>query len=259
MTISVPSYVIPGTYLENAEFLVDTTEIGAIELLFFFYDDSTRALLKREFAGLRALRNRFRYSVHLPDVVLPAHEIIVEETIEIATHYIVHPPRTEDAPRLGTLLPQWIDRYGDRFLVENTRTELFEAAVAELPDIGICCDTGHLLLEGRSPEAFVARYGDRIRQFHLHGLADPSETNQHREQSDGSAKVREVLDHHPARSDSPWFRAIAPFLRSFDGIVELEVFSHAHVTEGLAQLRRSELIAPSSPSFAEGVQREQRR
>lgn len=259
MTISVPSYVIPGTYLENAQFLVDTTEVEAIELLFFFYDDSTRALLKREYAGLHALRDRFRYSVHLPDVVLPAHEVIVEETIEIATHYIVHPPRTEDAPRLDTFLPQWIDRYGDRFLVENTRSELFEAAVDELPNIGICCDTGHLLLEGRSPEAFVTRYGDRIRQFHLHGLADSCEVNQHCEHSDASSKGYKVLDHYPARSDASWFCAIGPFLRSFDGFVEIEVFSHAHVTEGLAQLRRSGLIVPSSRSPAEGGHREQRR
>ena len=231
MTISVPSYVIPGTYLENVEFLAAVPEIDAVELLFFFYDDDTRDLFRRERTGLEARLDRFRYSVHLPDTVLPEHDEIVDETRDLASHYIVHPPRAPGAPPLRTFLPGWIDRYGDMFLVENTRVECFEECIAGLPEIGICCDTGHLLLEGRSPHEFLERYGERVRQIHLHGLRAPATDAPAADERTG------VRDHHPVSADAGWLREIVPHLRSFAGFVELEVFSYEHVLTSLSQLR----------------------
>jgi len=55
-TLSVPSFVIPGTYLENVLFLEDFAEIRAVELLFYLYDPETRELLIREREGLAARR-----------------------------------------------------------------------------------------------------------------------------------------------------------------------------------------------------------
>ena len=231
MKISVPSYVIPGTYLENVEFLVGTPEIDAIELLFFFYDDDTRELFRRERSRLEAHLDRFQYSVHLPDTVRPEHSEIIDETRGLAAHYIVHPPRAPEAPPLRTFLPGWIDRYGDVFLIENTRTERFERCIAGLPEMGICCDTGHLLLEDRSPHEFLTRYGDRVRQVHLHGLRTPAKDEPAADERSG------VRDHHPVSADAPWLREIVPFLRSFAGFVELEVFSYEHVLTSLSQLR----------------------
>ena len=240
MKISVPSYVVPGTYLENVEFLVNTPEIDAVELLFFYYGDDTRVLFRRERSRLEAHLDRFQYTVHMPDTVLPEHSEIIDETRDLASHYIVHPPRAAAAPPLTTFLPGWIDRYGDIFIIENTRTERFESGIAGLPEIGLCCDTGHLLLEGRSPHEFLERYGDRVRQVHLHGLSWPATDEPAADERTG------VRDHHPVSADAPWLREIVPFLRSFAGFVELEVFSYEHVLTSLSQLRAAGAVPSCS-------------
>jgi sugar phosphate isomerase/epimerase len=231
MKITVPSYVIPGTYRENVEYLIDKTAISGIELLFFMYDDQTHALFQAEKEAIEAQLSRFSYTLHLPDTLLPEHRRIVEETRHIADHYIVHPPRTAEAPSLGSFLPSWIEAFGSCFLLENTRFDLFEKSLEELPGIGICCDTGHLLLEGRSPREFIDSYGPRIGQFHLHGLGkDDAEDN------------AAEKDHNPVRKDNRWLQDITPFLKDFSGPVELELFSYRQVEESLEVLSHFGLL-----------------
>jgi inosose dehydratase len=49
----------------------------------------------------------------------------------------------------------------------DVETEAEADRLLELTDVGICLDTGHLLLAGGDPVAAVRRWGDRIRQVHL--------------------------------------------------------------------------------------------
>ena len=174
MRLTVPSWVIPGTYLENLTFLQGQPAVKGVELLFFFYDRETQSLLQKEWKGILALRNRFSFTAHLPEPLRSLHEELVEQTLPLTEHYIFHPGPPEDAPALAGLIASWMNRFDrgkHRFLVENTRPGRFEALLAYLPDeAGICMDTGHLLLEGKEPGAFYRRFKERIQEIHLHGL-----------------------------------------------------------------------------------------
>ena len=59
MVLSIPSYVIPGTYVENLRFLADKPSVQGVELLFYFWDAETQGLLAREEDEIRSLSERF--------------------------------------------------------------------------------------------------------------------------------------------------------------------------------------------------------
>lgn len=231
MNITVPSYVIPGTYLENVRFLADKPLITGIELLFFLYDAGIHELFMSEKSGIEEFGERFSFTVHLPDTLLPEHRRIVEVTLDLADHYIVHPPRYPEAPALSSFLPDWVREFGPRFLLENTRYDHFEDSLSRLPEAGICCDAGHLLLEGRSPAGFFREFGPRIGQIHLHGTAESE---------------KGPVDHNPLRDGEAWLEAAVPFFKDFQGPVELELFSWAQVEESLRVLERLSLLSPRS-------------
>ncbi len=221
-TLSVPSYIIPGTYLENVRFLERFPEIRAVELLFYLYDPSTRELLVREREGLAARRGRFSFSVHLPDDLQSGHAEILELTRDLAERYILHPPPSGDDAFLR-LVERWRAEYGEVFLLENLAGRSFEALAAGLPGLPLCMDTGHLLLNGGGVGDFLRRHGGRLREIHLHG-------------------VQEGADHRPFRAAESWLRELGPFLRRFTGVVNLEVFSLADVTACLSALRDAGLL-----------------
>jgi hypothetical protein len=131
--ISVPSWVIPGTYLENLRFLEDKADVQGVELLFFMYDDSVRLELDAEWEGILRFRDRFVFTVHLPDSVLPEHEALVERCNPLARSFVVHPGLPENTPALAALITDWEKRYPPRagsgarrrFLVENTKPGWF--------------------------------------------------------------------------------------------------------------------------------------
>jgi hypothetical protein len=221
--LSVPSWVIPGTYLENLHFLADHPVLTGVELLFFMYDAEVKRLLDTEWAGIQEYAGRFVYTAHLPDPLQPAHEELVARLLPFAHHLIVHPSSPEQVEAQGKLLNGWTEKYGGstqgreagHFLLENTQTSRFEALLPQLPaETGLCMDTGHLLLEGKSPADFFKRYPGRIREIHLHGLD--------REQA---ALDGRLPDHRPVRAGDRWFRDLVPVLENFTGVVNLEVFS----------------------------------
>jgi hypothetical protein len=220
--LSVPSYVIPGTYLQNVRYLESFPEIQAVELLFYLYDPQSRELLLREKEGLAARRGRFSFSVHLPDDLKPEHAELVELTRGLAERYILHPPPSGERDFLA-LVQSWRAEYGEVFLLENLIDRAFETLAAGLPDLPLCMDTGHLLLNGGGIGEFLRRYGPRLREIHLHG-------------------VRQAADHRPFGAAEPWLRELEPFLRRFTGVVNLEVFSLADVRECLGALRSARLL-----------------
>ena len=213
MILSVPSYVIPGTYAENLRFLADKPEVAGVELLFFMYDKDIRDLMRSELDEIRSFQTRFSYTVHMPDSIAEDHEEIIEATREIAGAYIIHPPREDSGlPAFTDLMDTWRGRYGkDIFILENTRLSRFDAAEAALMDSiyglsPICADIGHLRMEGQELEPWLAAKAGRITELHLHGF-------------DGKT------DHVPFRSEEPWLIRLMPYLQNFPGVVELELFN----------------------------------
>lgn len=213
MLISVPSYVIPGTYAENLRFLADKTEVDGVELLFFMYDEEVRSLMRSEIAEIRQFRSRFAYTVHMPDSIAAEHEEIIETTRDIAGTYVIHPPREDTGLAVFTrLMDDWRSRYGkDAFILENTRVSRFDAAEAALSDSPyglppVCADIGHLRMEGYDPGVWLAAKAGRVAELHLHGF-------------DGRS------DHVPFGPDEPWLASLLPYLRDFAGVVELELFA----------------------------------
>ena len=219
MTASVPSWVIPGTYAENLRFLSDKEAVRGVELLFFIYDEEARTLFSREEVELRAYGDRFTFTAHLPDRLIPDHEELVEHTTDFVDSWVIHPSPPAESEALARLLDDWRRRYGDRFFLENTSGGRLEALRRLLPDAPLCMDTGHLLLEGGSPGNYAAVNGGLIREVHLHGLG-PEGDGMERAKTDGR-----LPDHRAFSPCAPWFAELLPFLSAFGGVVNAEAFS----------------------------------
>jgi hypothetical protein len=224
MILSAPSWIAPGSYLENLAFLEPVAAIKSVELLFYIYDEETKATFAREREGIAALSDRFGFTAHLPDPLLPEHEALVEATSALVRSYVFHPAKAEGAQSLARLLERWRRDFGERFYLENTRLSFFDANLPLFGDIGLCCDVGHLLLEGQDPGAWLAAQGDRVRELHLHGVVDG-------------------VDHSSFSFKDRALRGCLPFLRSFEGIVELEVFSLADIQSAISELEAAGLRA----------------
>ncbi|AEF83587.1 hypothetical protein TREPR_0544 [Treponema primitia ZAS-2] len=236
--LTVPSWVIPGTYLENLGFLDDKKEIRGVELLFFLYNDEIREQLDAEWEGILQFTNRFVFTAHLPDTVLPEHEELVRRLNPLVRNFIVHPGDPENASALGSLVKGWAKKYPPesgsskaaphRFLVENTHLGKFDALLPYLDEnMGICMDTGHLLLEGKSPAAFFAEHRDRIGEIHLHGL-----------DREKAALDGRLVDHRPVRGEDPWFRELYPLLTQFSGVINTELFSWEEAEAGINSIKQ---------------------
>ena len=226
MRLSVPSYIIPGTYLENVRYIDSIPEVENIELLFFAFDEDSRALYQRERKGLESYLGRFSYTAHLPDILEPDHAVIVDETSSLVSQYIVHPPKG-NPEAFVTLIQGWIDRYGESFLVENVTDRPIEDVLLELPGLGLCLDTGHALLTGTAPREITMAYPDRLREVHLHG-------------------VRDGKDHHSFGAGETWFQDILPDLRRPELLVHLEAFAEDRVRRMIEEVKTVGLLEEST-------------
>jgi hypothetical protein len=216
-SLITPSWVTPGTYVENLRFLDGKSAVDGVELLFFLYDDDIRAEFLRDLPAVRDFAGRFFFTAHLPDNPGTEHEELVELLSPLVRSFIFHPPA--DAEAGARLFETWSARYGaERFLLENTGKGRLEAVLACF-DEGfrppLCMDTGHLLLEGRRPADFVRDAGPDIAEIHLNGAGE------------GGG------DHKPLCSGDGWLAGLAPFLREFSGIVNLELFSWTDVQQSI--------------------------
>ena len=224
--LSVPSWVIPGTYVENLRFLENKKEIQGVELLFFLYDDEIKKELDCEWEEILGFRERFVFTAHLPEKLQDAHDELVARLAPLVRHFIVHPD-TNPAAQVR-LLEKWKECYGASFLMENTNPELLEALLPYLKtDAGICMDTGHLLLDGQNPADFFAKYRERIGEIHLHGVD--------RKQAAIDGKL---IDHRQLRIDDPWLPELLPLLKDYRGVINLEVFSWEEIEPGIEILQK---------------------
>jgi len=219
MILSVPSYVIPGTYGENVRFLAGFPQIQSVELLFYYYDAETEGLFQREKPLIASYRRRFGYGVHMPDPLEPKHERLIELTRDLCERYVLHTPEGE-AEEFERMVKRWQRRYGPVFLLENLIDREFAAVAETMGSMDLCCDTGHLLMRGEEVAPFLQHYGSRIREIHLHGVVDGR-------------------DHRAFPITEPWFQRIVPLLRTFGGVLNLEVFSIEEVRTMLSVLAES--------------------
>ncbi len=223
MTLSAPSWVIPGTWAENARHLAGEGRVASVELLLFSYDADSRGEFLRDLPELEkiAAGGRFGYGVHLPRHP-DERDAALEDTARLASRYVVHPPR--DAAALDDFAA-WhrasVASVEAPVFVENVDDASFRRALEALPDAAVCLDTGHALLAGRSPAELAAELtaaGRTIGEVHLHGV--------------GNGK-----DHAPFDGTEPWLAEFRPFLERFGGVVEVEVFSAAGLSRCLDALR----------------------
>jgi sugar phosphate isomerase/epimerase len=88
-------------------------------------------------------------------------------------------------------------------------------------------DTGHLLEQGQSPAAFMSRHGGRVGEIHLHGL------DREKAAIDGR-----LPDHRAIRVGDPWLEELLPALKTFPGVVNLEVFSWEEAAQSVQAFRQ---------------------
>jgi hypothetical protein len=236
INLGVPSWVIPGTYAENLRFLSNKKEIQGVELLFFMYDDAIKNQLESEWDEIRSYAERFIFTAHLPELLLPVHEDLVARAAPLVRHFIVHPDSKNPAGQTA-LLGKWTERYGAVFLAENIFQDKgvspLEALLPYLDeDFGLCMDTGHLLLDGQNPSDFFKARQERIKEIHLHGLD--------RKQA---AVDGRLADHRRLREDEPWLLELLPILKGFGGIINLEVFSWEEAEAGIEVLRKFQILS----------------
>jgi hypothetical protein len=205
MKLAAPSYLIPGTWLENLEAAASIEWLDGVELLFFAYDEDARRILGRELPGIAASAERLELSLHLPDPLSPADEELVEMTAPFVSLYVAHPPKVGALP-WADLIGSWRSRYGDRFLLEYTGREAFAAAELALPGLPLCPDAGRLLLDGEDPASWIGLRADRVAELHLHA-------------------AREGRDHLPLSGDEPWLPGVLGLAEARGLRVVLECFS----------------------------------
>ncbi len=215
LKLSCPSYVIPGTWRENIEYINnEIPDITNVELLFFIFDEETRILLAPEEDFIRSYTGRLTFTVHLPDPFLPEHVDLLEKTNAVAKHWILHPPEKGKEKEFT----DWIDSlrtvYGNRFLLENLigRNHPWFIKYTDWP---LCLDTGHALLRGHSPSLYYHRFKERIREIHLHDVIAGT-------------------DHSPFQEKSEWLQDFIPLLRSFSGICNIELFKAADIAASIS-------------------------
>jgi hypothetical protein len=218
LLLATPSWIMPGTYLENIQFLSGKDAISVVELLFFLYDEGIRSDFVRELPLIRKFTRRFTFTAHLPDNLEAGHEELVILLSPLVKHFIVHP--SAFAAEQARYLKDWMGRYGERrFLLENTTPGMLDAVLPYFDDdMPLCLDTAHLLLEGGSPADFARRYGGRISEVHLNGTRG------------GDSGHKPILPH------DQWFLELAPFLRNFSGVVNIELFSWDEVQQSIDSL-----------------------
>jgi hypothetical protein len=232
MRLACPSWVMPGTWAENLEFILSQPENpqSGVELLVFDFDEATRASLSAELPAIARAAARLELSVHLPPRLQPGTVVLVDMLKDYAQTFVIHPPKPgEEEDFLAFMRAAATSSNSPSFVLEYTDREAFFRGLEVLDGAGfpsssfpLCMDTGHLLLEGEDPASFAIWAGDRLARIHLHGIAP-----------DAQGTMR---DHAALVPGSPWLERLLPILRRFAGTIELELFEWAAVLASATSL-----------------------
>ena len=224
MILSLPSFIVPGTYLQNVVRISGFSEVQGIELLFFTFDRESRALFIEEREEIRQYRSRFGFSIHMPDHLGPGHEELVTLSRDFVSWYIFHPPVTLE-PGFVHMIETWRKQYGNVFVAENSMEGDFQGLVKAMPDLPVCCDTGHLLLQGKSPVESFHKFGNNLKRIHLHGIC-------------------QGRDHSVIEKGTDWFEEAVPFLKTFGGVLHIEIFEQRKARAVVQLLRDYDILDP---------------
>jgi len=161
--IGTTSWIIPGTYYENVEYITQKfRNINFIELLVYTWDDETYRLLEQEKEHLRkiALERRIKYTAHLPTDnltnVLNAFRYL-EMNLDIA-NYVLHPfgdCTEKDKELFLSLLAH------PKISIENLKEHVFNHSRTVF-------DIGHHILGKKVENDFV----DNIVEVHMMGISE---------------------------------------------------------------------------------------
>ena len=156
----------------------------------------------------------FAYTLHLDGRALPAQNDGWEDGALARWQ--------DNARRALEVVCGWLDE-PERLCVENLERwdpEAF-APVVEALSVSRTIDVGHLWLQRADPLDHLARWVDRARVIHLHGIAERDHAS---------------LTHVPADQLDP---VIAYLAGRFSGVLPLEVFNEADLESSQAALAAS--------------------
>jgi sugar phosphate isomerase/epimerase len=125
----------------------------------------------------------------------------------------------DNARRALEIVCGWLDE-PERLCIENVERwdpEAFAPVVEALP-VSRTIDIGHLWLQGADPLAHLARWVDRARVIHIHGIAERDHAS---------------LIHAPVGQLDG---VIALLAERFSGVLTLEVFNQADLESSQAAL-----------------------
>ncbi len=246
--IATTSYIYPDYILPNVELLAPY--LDEIELILFESDPEDGLPTRDEIMNLAEIGQKqdISYNVHLPiDIFLgdPDPEVrrygieIIKEIIVLTspihpTSYTLHlESKAHDGQRCMDI-SRW-----KRDTLESVKRVLetgipsrqisietldypfdkIEGVIEEL-DLSICLDLGHLLLYGYSIEDYAARYLDRTKVIHLHGVKK------------GLAHISLDVMHRDQ------INAILSIFHDFSETLCLEVFSFSELRSSIECLER---------------------
>jgi sugar phosphate isomerase/epimerase len=246
-SIGTTSFIYPDDYVPNVKKLGPYLE--NIELLLFESNNTDALPSKQVIRELVSLAKDFNltYNVHLPTDVsissrdLQQQRIAVETISRVAervttlnpTTLTLHVPYDDDSHDEDNV-KGWQERVIKnvaKILVNGTPSQLISIENLDYPfeflvpliselDLEICLDCGHLMLQGDDLHMFFNTYAAKTAIIHLYGVE-----NNH---------FHHALDKLPEKS----MMTITKLLAKFNGIVSLEVFSHAHLEASLKFLEK---------------------
>jgi sugar phosphate isomerase/epimerase len=251
--LATTSFIFRADYDENVKRL--GSWVDEIELLFFESrsPDACPANELIDTLGRLAADLNITYNIHLPIDIDPgslqarrrsaARQVLtrfIRQSLPLSpTSFTLHLPYTmktgdPDAIRhwqasVTEVVKALLDGSFDPGLicVENLDYPFaWAAGIVERFDLRVCFDIGHLIIQDRSPESFFSQYEDRIKIIHLHGV-------------EGKQDHRSI-----DRIDPEIWKTIQARLKTFQGTVSLEVFSHADLSRSLEFLYRCQLHTP---------------
>lgn len=243
--LGVPSYVYPADILPNVEALAPF--VDNIEISLFESEQLSSLPAPATIERLRqlALDHELTYTIHFPmdrklgSPLRAEREAHQQQILKIMTltrplaplAYVLHLEGIEpDAPpaavktwqaSISALLPAIVAQAKNpaRICIENLAYPFAWCDVfLERFRLGVCLDTGHLMLSGGDVHRHFRQYADRIQEIHLHG-------------------VKEGRDHLPLTAfPADWLGQFLNSIDNFTGVLTLELFEFEAVRLSMERL-----------------------
>jgi len=252
--VGTTSFIDPGPIVDNVKKLgkmFDEIELLVFESLPFMTKNGPVPVLPRadEIDELAGLSREFgvTYNIHLPvDVSFTAsskeERILAVDTIKqvvdlcsplnLSTHTL-HLEFTPETTEGKAGVEKWQDRALESLEIlcpflnhpsdisietlEYSPEYLFK--ILDNIDVALCIDAGHLIKYNYDIKALFDRYGHRVPLIHLHGV-------------DFSTKI--PADHQGLdKTPMDRFLPTLDVLKSFDGVVSIEVFNRRNLQDSV--------------------------